>query len=254
MSSYKEPIGRRMSRKQSDLEAPEMKMVSVAVLPPRLPPGLAPPTGIAMSGAVGFDERINWDHNIPASTREIGKVHQFTKKIGLTKDRKKANPDLPPFTFRQVPYDTWRKHYAKDADGNYRGTHAPAQDCLLKPEDVQKWRFEEEPKTHADKWTRGQEVLPVYSEIEGQGRVPEYEFEYFGVPPGEPTVDANAATAPPLETPHKPSTDMRTGKVIADGKTAQDIIEEAKAKQKPTAKQTWKQMLKKGGEMAMLGN
>lgn len=45
------------------------------------------------------------------------------RKVGLTTQRKRAGEedDLPPFVMRQVPYDTWRKHYAKDKDGNYRG-------------------------------------------------------------------------------------------------------------------------------------
>ena len=47
-----------------------------------------------------------------------------------------------------------------DKDGNYKGTHAPAEDCLLKPEDVQRWRLGDA-VTRADKWTRGREALPM---------------------------------------------------------------------------------------------
>ena len=35
---------------------------------------------------------------------------------------------------------SWRKHYAKDKHGHYRGTEAPAEDCLLLAEDEKKWR------------------------------------------------------------------------------------------------------------------
>ena len=88
---------------------------------------------------------------------------------------------------RSVPYETWRKHYAKDKDGNYKGTHAPAEDCLLKPDDLMKWRFEEG-TSYGDRWTRGKEILPVYEEAAAHPRVPEYEADYDGPPREEPTV------------------------------------------------------------------
>jgi hypothetical protein len=64
-----------------------------------------------------------------------------------------------PMVFRVVPYEEWRKHYAKDKEGRYRGTHEPAPDCLLLPADVVKWRG-------------NNEVLPAY---EGVGDLPPYD-------------------------------------------------------------------------------
>ena len=89
---------------------------------------------------------------------------------------------------KTVPYNEWSRHYAKDADGNYRGTHAPAKDCLLKPHDVEKWqcktdeeeeRGEGERKTSWTKqYTRGNQALPVYAEVVEDGMVPGYEADY----------------------------------------------------------------------------
>ena len=45
-----------------------------------------------------------------------------------------------PVMFKKVSYDEWRKHYAKNAKGQYRGTEEPAPDCLLLPEEDEKWR------------------------------------------------------------------------------------------------------------------
>lgn len=103
-----------------------MKMVTVAVLPPRLPSGMAPPTGIGAAEAFSWDEGVNWQHNDNAKQEDPSRRKSFMRKVGLTTRRKRAGEedDLPPFVMRQVPYDTWRKHYAKDKDGNYRGTHA----------------------------------------------------------------------------------------------------------------------------------
>ena len=113
---------------------------------------------------------------------------KFLKKTGLTTERRKRNADIPPFVMKSVPFETWRRHYAKDAQGNYRGTHAPAEDCLLKEHDVEKWRNKEE-GVLGSRWTRGSEALPVYGEVlkeqeeegEGTGRVPGYEEDYEGV-------------------------------------------------------------------------
>ena len=192
--SHRQSIGRQNPLTQSSSGPAQVEWVSVAVLPPRLPPGLAPPTGIGAADAFSWDEAINWQHNNPIPTEEqAGRRKSFLKKAGLTTQRYKRNPDTPPYIFRSVRYDTWRKHYAKDKDGNYKGTHAPAEDCLLKPDDVQKWNFGEA-QTLADKWTRGKEVLPVYAEVREDGNVPEYEVDYDGPPrdggppPMEPVV------------------------------------------------------------------
>jgi hypothetical protein len=124
--SRRESIGRVRTASQSESSEPIMKTVTVAVLPPRLPSGMAPPTGIGTADCFSWDEAVNWQHNDPATQEEPGRRKSFMRKVGLTTQRKRAgeDDDLPPFVMRQVPYDTWRKHYAKDKDGNYRGTHA----------------------------------------------------------------------------------------------------------------------------------
>lgn len=142
----------------------------------------------------------------------------------------------------------WRKHYAKDKNGRYHGTLAPAEDCLLLPEDVEKWRLGE-PETKADLWTRGKEVLPVYGQIheEDANALPEYSERYDGPPPEEPrlpSVSSNEGQA---------SVSSASG-FSADGKTSQQIIEEAKAKHaEKNRKKGWKDSVKRGAEFAMMG-
>lgn len=192
--SRRESVGRLRAASQSDSSEPSVRMVSCAVLPPRLRPGMAPPTGIGMAACFSCDEAVNWQHNDPIHQAEPSRRKSLFRKVGLTTQRKRAGEkdDLPPFTMRQIPYDTWRKHYAKDKDGNYRGTHAPAEDCLLRPEDVQKWRLGD-PVTKADKWTRGSEALPVYAEVRAQGNPPEYSIDYHN--------SAQLSAAQPIMTP-----------------------------------------------------
>jgi hypothetical protein len=241
---------------------------------------MAPPTNIGASGAIGFDEALNWQHNNPVQEQDPSRRKSLFRKVGITTQRKRANAedDLPPFVMRQIPYDTWRKHYAKDKDGNYKGTHAPAEDCLLKPEDVQKWRLGDA-VTKADQWTRGKEALPVYSEVHAEGAVPEYSIdiqdsshsaatnetiltpeegrlaEYFDVTETEVQrqLPPSSGPAPQSFAAANASQEgaMRTSAadVLADGKTAEEIIEEAKAKGKQ--KLTWKQKLSKAFETAM---
>ena len=284
--SRRESVGRLTARTQSSSGPPAQQMVSVAVLPPRLAPGVAPPTGIGAAEAFSWDEAINWQHNDPIKEEEeVGKTKRFFRKAGITTQRTKLNPDLPPFVLRQIPYDTWRKHYAKDKDGNYHGTHAPAEDCLLKPHDVEKWRLGD-PVTKADRWTRGREALPVYAEVNETAAVPEYEHDYDGPPRSDPpqeglpdsmTLDgdddvlashlekrqsrnrSSAASEPTYPSGRNssatvpvPSDDApRTRSVIANGKTAQEIIAEAEAKGRP--KLGWKERAKRAAEYTVMG-
>lgn len=205
--SRKGSVGRVTARRQSSASAPVTDRVTVAVLPPRIPFGYNPPTSVGMAAdAFGWDESLNWSQNAPLhhSTNQPASHSQrkpsLAKKMGFTTKRERANPesDLPPFVMRSVPYDTWRKHYAKDKDGNYKGTHAPAEDCLLLPDDLQKWRFEEG-TNYGDRWTRGKEVLPVYEEATAHPRVPEYEVDYDGPPRDEPTISVGTAEDPDPE-------------------------------------------------------
>ena len=290
--SRRESVGRFAARKQSASGPPVVDNVTVAVLPPRLPPGMAPPTGVGMADVFGWDESVNWQLNQPVSeSPEPSRRKSFLKRAGLTTDRQRRNPDIPPYMFRVVPYEVWRKHYAKDKDGNYRGTHAPAEDCLLKPEDVKKWNIGDA-TTLADKWTRGKEALPVYAEVEEAGHVPEYEVDY-DVPPREgapapPPTEAPVITQDedelarllerldtmPLERsdqnaafeqsmrrrqltdhtsePVMPSSSSVSAGQRIDGKTSAQIIAEAQAK-RPAPKSGWKSKLQRGLEMASMG-
>lgn len=184
--SRRESVGRARVNSQSDLDPPAVRTVSCAVLPPRLPQGMAPPTGAGAGGVLGYDDRLNWAHNEPCAIQEQKQEpvrrKSLLRKLGLTTPRERhaaavaAADDGPPFVMQQIAYEIWRRHYAKDKDGNYRGTYAPAEDCLLKPDDVQKWRLDD-PVTKADLWTRGSEALPVYTEVCAEGPLPEYRVE-----------------------------------------------------------------------------
>lgn len=268
-----ETIGRLSSRSQSASGPPTQDFVSVAVLPPRLPPGMAPRTGVGAADVFSWDEAINWQHNEAIEDPDNpARKKSFMQKVGLTGQRKKANEELPPFILKKVPYDVWRKHYAKDKDGNFRGTHTPAEDCLLKPEDVKKWRFDA-PVTKGDKWTRGSEALPGYTEVLDGSVVPDYDTVFNNNSVGDPTEKPSNANAnerqnssatsgsydgpapafanPPSEAGLNASQQSPSNKIIAEGKTAQEIIAEAKAKGKQ--KMTWKEKLRKGAEGTMGG-
>lgn len=244
-----------MARQQSASGPPTVQMVSVAVLPPRLPTDMAPPTGVGAADVFSWDEAVNWEHNQPINAPTPSKGKSILRKTGLTTQRKRANPDLPPFQFRQVPYDVWRKHYAKDKDGRYHGTHAPAEDCLLLPEDVAKWRVGE-PTTKADLWTRGSHALPVYSEVQSSAAPPTYEVDYTGPPPEERTLSVGdtASVSETQEAPEQTPQVERPRQTIADGKTAQEIIDQAKKKHEQQPKLSFKQQMKKGVEMVGLGS
>ncbi|ETN45801.1 uncharacterized protein HMPREF1541_09634 [Cyphellophora europaea CBS 101466] len=260
-SNRRESVGRKLSRQQSASGPPRQQLVSVAVLPPRLSQGFAPPNGIAAADCFNWDERVNWTHNEPIEdpNKPEGKK-SLLKRVGLTTDRKKRNEDMPPFQFRQVPYDDWRKHYAKDADGNYRGTHAPAEDCLLKPEDVAKWRLEA-PKTKADLWTRGSEVLPVYAEVRAEGELPEYQDATTREELGESGVSGNVlrqTQTSPAVLQQQEQDQQRGGsrRVILNGMTAEEIIaaEREKNKNRPKGNMSWKDRVKRGAEIASMGS
>jgi hypothetical protein len=243
-SNRRESVGRRASQQSASAPASQ-QMVSVAVLPPRFAQGVAPPSGIAAAECFNWDERVNWTHNEPVEKEDDkSEKKSFMKKIGLSTDRKKRNEDLPPFQFRQVPYDVWRKHYAKDKDGNYHGTHAPAEDCLLKPEDVAKWRLGEA-RTKADLWTRGTERLPVYDEVKQEGEVPEYQ---------DNTVEADRTDISGPSPQYEERSQQR--REIMNGMTAEEIIAAEKEKQasQPKGNMTWKQRIQRGAEIASMGS
>lgn len=154
----------------------------------------------------------------------------------------------------------WRKHYAKDKNGRYHGTHAPAEDCLLLPEDVEIWRLGP-PETKADLWTRGKEALPVYAEAQQQQNdahvLPEYSEHYDGPPPEEPRLDSVSSEAGSGGLGLAPTTATRTSSYSVDGKTSEQIIKEAKEKaeaKKRDRKGTWKERIKRGAEIGLMGS
>ena len=140
------------------------------------------------------------------------------------------------FFTAQLTESSWRKHYAKDAEGRYKGTLAPAEDCLLLPEDVEIWRLGPA-ETKADLWTRGKAALPVYDQVPDTG-LPKY-----------------SQTAEPPSFEQGPA--LRQGSAstfTADGKTSEQIIAEAKERAaRGEGKRTWKQSFKRGAEFGMLG-
>lgn len=97
---------RRGVRQQSASGPPTQEFVTIAVLPPRLPEGVAPPTGLGPADTFSWDESINWSHNekIDRPENEPTGAQKWLRKSGLTTKRKKAN-DKPPYIFRKVPYD-----------------------------------------------------------------------------------------------------------------------------------------------------
>lgn len=92
-----------MARAQSASGPPTMEMVKVAVLPPRLPKGMAPPTRVGAADIFAWDEAINWQHNDSINEEEPGRRKSFMRKVGLTTQRKRLHEDLPPFMMREVP-------------------------------------------------------------------------------------------------------------------------------------------------------
>lgn len=288
--SRRESVGRFNARTQSASGPPVRDNVTVAVLSPSLPSGLAARTGVGMADCFNWDESLNWQQAAPEEQEaESGRRKSLFKKAGFTTERQRRNPDNPPYTFKVVPYDVWRRHYAKDKDGNYRGTHAPAEDCLLKPDDVRKWNIGET-NSPVDKWTRGKEVLPVYAEVQESGMVPEYEVDYTGPPREgsppreEPIVsqdeddiaahlergDTRAlmrqeqvaeferysqrpGLAQRRSEPAVPtSTNTPNSSRTIDGNAPAQIIAEAKGK--GPAKQGWKGKLRRGFEMASMSS
>jgi hypothetical protein len=288
----RESIGRLNPRQVSISDPPPVQMVTVAVLPPRLSagPALGPRTGVPVADVFNWDESINWrpsEADEERHRRKMASKNPF--KRGLTTARQKANPDLPPFIMKQVPYETWRKHYAKDKDGNYKGTHAPAEDCLLRPHDVEKWKFKGDggegadgPDSWASRFTRGKEALPVYGEVAEEGMVPGYEADYdpnenatvskegnedsrsdYDHPPaGEPILEDDGEerheqTGQPLQAPPppRPAVPLGPGQAIDPNSglpyDAQQEREELMARNKGA--KGWKNAVKRGLETALLG-
>ena len=68
---------------------------------------------------------------------DIGKVEDPQKKKTFFSRRRSENTN---FIIRQIPRGEYLKYYAKDDNGAYCGTEEPAKDCILRGNDVQKYR------------------------------------------------------------------------------------------------------------------
>lgn len=92
-------------RTQSMSGEPTQSTVRVAVLPPRLPPDTAPPSGVGGSASFNWDERLNWMHNenIDGDKKTSSRRKSLLGKAGPTRERKKRY-DTPPFLMREIPY------------------------------------------------------------------------------------------------------------------------------------------------------
>lgn len=138
-------------------------------------------------------------------------------------------------------FPSWRKHYAKDKEGRFQGTGTPAEDCLLLPEDVAKWRFGE-PETKGDQWTRGKAALPAYTDAPPSEPAPLYSKE---APPADSTLLRPTSSTP-----------QRASSFTADGKTSEQIIQEALERERAKKAQGgagWKNTMKRATEYAMMG-
>ncbi|ETN36314.1 uncharacterized protein HMPREF1541_08591 [Cyphellophora europaea CBS 101466] len=62
---------------------------------------------------------------------------ETSKKQWFWSRRRSENSN---FIMKKMPRRDYLKHYAKDDNGRYCGTEAPAEDCILRGEDVGKYR------------------------------------------------------------------------------------------------------------------
>lgn len=102
------------------------------------------------------------------------------------------------------------------------------------------WRMGE-PETKADLWTRGKVALPVYNDLPEEPCLPEYK-DIDDQPSQEAQRQASSASA---------------GSFTADGKTSDQIIQEAKEKSEMQKAQPrnkrWKDHAKRGVEWGVMG-
>jgi hypothetical protein len=71
-----------------------------------------------------------------------GEVNDKKKKWWRRKSSTSSNSINDPnnFVLRKVKRGDYLKHYAKDEQGNYIGTEEPADDCILRGKDLEKYR------------------------------------------------------------------------------------------------------------------
>lgn len=68
---------------------------------------------------------------------DVGKAEMPKKKASFFSRRRSDNTN---FVIRQMRRGDYLKHYAKDDSGRYCGQEEPASDCILRGEDIQKYR------------------------------------------------------------------------------------------------------------------
>ena len=81
--------------------------------------------------------------SIPALRPEdVGKPLSATPSEKPKKSfwRRLSRDDDQKFVMKKVTRGDYLKYYAKDEDRNYVGTEDPADDCILKVEELVKWR------------------------------------------------------------------------------------------------------------------
>ena len=70
---------------------------------------------------------------------DIGKPDAYKKeKKSLFSSRRKS--ENANFIIKQIPRGEYLKHYAKDEASKYIGTEEPAVDCILRGEDLERYR------------------------------------------------------------------------------------------------------------------
>lgn len=285
MAQPNQASGRSYVRTQPSGGPPVVSTVRVAVLPPRLPPEMHAPAGVGSGEGPGFDEHLNLIHNLKVDPNQSGSVSyqsptsptqtqspEITTSpptkaykstfLGMRKTplraREKSN-DIPPFVFREVTYEVWRKHYAKDKSGRYRGTDTPAEDCLLLPEDVERWRLGPV-QTRADLWTRGRDALPGYTStdiaVEGDPSLPEYSEKALPEE-GEAPSDSRVLSPVPsrLQRVDTTSSTTSTSGFVAEGRTTDQIIRDYQAKHEARKKEDtrWKKVLRTASGYNIMG-
>lgn len=103
-------------------------------------------------------------------------------------------------------------------------------------------------------WTRGKDALPVYHQAQEEAAsLPQYSESYEG-PPSEEMRLASVSTY----SSNEGSSAAKTSSFSADGKSTEQIIQEAKdraeAKKKEPKSKGWRNSVKRGTEWALMGS
>ena len=69
-----------------------------------------------------------------------GLENEKSSRWWKSRRRSKDGGSNENFVIKQIPRGEYLKHYAKDDDGRYCGSEDPADDCILRGQDVQRYR------------------------------------------------------------------------------------------------------------------